>query len=95
MRNSLQTLERIKKFEQENRNIQQISRFEIGVRSDVFEKNKILIQELKDRNLNMNYLGIDKSSISNGPGVRVVLWVAGCKIHCKGCQNHWQCNKKE
>ena len=35
----------------------------------------------------MNYLGIDKSSISNGPGVRVVLWVAGCKIHCKGCQN--------
>lgn len=35
----------------------------------------------------MNYLGIEKSSISNGPGVRVVLWVAGCKIHCKGCQN--------
>ena len=35
----------------------------------------------------MNYLGIDKSSISNGPGVRVVLWVSGCKIHCKGCQN--------
>ena len=35
----------------------------------------------------MNYLGIDKASISNGPGVRVVLWVAGCKVHCKGCQN--------
>lgn len=35
----------------------------------------------------MNYLGIDKTSISNGPGVRVVLWVSGCKIHCKGCQN--------
>ena len=35
----------------------------------------------------MNYLGIDKSSISNGPGVRVVLWVAGCTVHCKGCQN--------
>lgn len=35
----------------------------------------------------MNYLGIEKSSISNGPGVRVVLWVAGCSIHCKGCQN--------
>jgi anaerobic ribonucleoside-triphosphate reductase activating protein len=35
----------------------------------------------------MNYLGIDKASISNGPGVRVVLWVAGCEIHCKGCQN--------
>lgn len=35
----------------------------------------------------MNYLGIDKSSISNGPGVRVVLWVSGCKLHCRGCQN--------
>lgn len=35
----------------------------------------------------MNYLQIDKSSISNGPGVRVVLWVSGCKLHCKGCQN--------
>lgn len=35
----------------------------------------------------MNYLGIDKASISNGPGVRVVLWVAGCDVHCKGCQN--------
>ena len=35
----------------------------------------------------MNYLGIDKSSISNGPGVRVVLWVAGCTVQCKGCQN--------
>jgi anaerobic ribonucleoside-triphosphate reductase activating protein len=35
----------------------------------------------------MNYLGIDKASISNGPGVRVVLWVSGCSLHCKGCQN--------
>lgn len=35
----------------------------------------------------MNYLGIDKSSISNGPGVRVVLWVAGCTVRCEGCQN--------
>lgn len=35
----------------------------------------------------MNYLGIDKSSISNGPGVRVVLWVSGCTCGCKGCQN--------
>lgn len=35
----------------------------------------------------MNYLKIEKTSINNGPGVRVVLWVAGCNIHCKGCQN--------
>lgn len=42
----------------------------------------------------MNYLQIDKASISNGPGVRVVLWVSGCSIHCKGCQNpeSWDCN---
>ena len=35
----------------------------------------------------MNYLKIDKASIGNGPGVRVVLWVSGCSIHCNGCQN--------
>ena len=35
----------------------------------------------------MNYLGIDKASINNGPGVRVVLWVSGCTVRCKGCQN--------
>ena len=23
----------------------------------------------------------------NGDGIRVVLWVAGCSHHCKGCQN--------
>ena len=37
--------------------------------------------------INMNYLQIDKASINNGPGVRVVLWVSGCKVKCKGCQN--------
>lgn len=30
---------------------------------------------------------IDKSSISNGLGVRVVLWCAGCSRECKGCFN--------
>lgn len=35
----------------------------------------------------MNYLQIEKTSVANGPGVRVVLWVSGCKVHCKGCQN--------
>ena len=30
----------------------------------------------------------------NGDGIRVVLWVAGCDHHCKGCQNAytWDCN---
>lgn len=35
----------------------------------------------------MNYNKIEKHSIANGIGVRVVLWVSGCSLHCKGCQN--------
>lgn len=35
----------------------------------------------------MNYMKIDKCSISNGTGFRVVLWVAGCPHHCEGCHN--------
>lgn len=35
----------------------------------------------------MNYLHIDKCSISNGQGIRVVLWTAGCTMNCKGCHN--------
>ena len=35
----------------------------------------------------MNYLGIDKSSICDGPGVRTTLWVSGCTCRCAGCQN--------
>lgn len=35
----------------------------------------------------MNYHKIEKTSIANGPGVRVTLWVSGCTCHCMGCQN--------
>ena len=35
----------------------------------------------------MNYEKIDKCSVSNGIGVRTVLWVSGCDIHCHNCQN--------
>ncbi len=35
----------------------------------------------------MNYLKIDKTSISNGLGVRTVLWCAGCERKCKNCFN--------
>lgn len=35
----------------------------------------------------MNYHKIEKNSIANGIGVRVVLWTSGCTIHCKGCHN--------
>lgn len=35
----------------------------------------------------MNYIKITFNDIANGPGVRTVLWVAGCEHHCQGCQN--------
>ena len=42
----------------------------------------------------MNYMKIDKSSICNGLGWRVVLWVSGCTLCCKNCFNRetWDCN---
>ena len=33
----------------------------------------------------MNYCGLKKTDIANGPGVRVSLFVSGCRHHCKGC----------
>jgi len=33
----------------------------------------------------MNYCGIKKTDIANGPGVRVSLFVSGCRNHCQGC----------
>ena len=35
----------------------------------------------------MNYAKIKKVDIANGPGVRVSLFVSGCRNHCKGCFN--------
>lgn len=35
----------------------------------------------------MNYHKIEKTSVANGTGIRVVLWVSGCSLHCKGCHN--------
>lgn len=35
----------------------------------------------------MKYHNITKDDMNNGDGLRVVLWVAGCDHHCKGCQN--------
>ncbi len=35
----------------------------------------------------MNYGEIKKYDIANGPGVRVSLFVSGCRHHCKGCFN--------
>ena len=35
----------------------------------------------------MNYHKIEKTSIANGTGIRVVLWCSGCRFYCKNCQN--------
>lgn len=35
----------------------------------------------------MNYHNITKSDMLNGTGLRVVLWVSGCSLHCKNCHN--------
>lgn len=35
----------------------------------------------------MNYATIKKTDIANGPGVRVSLFVSGCRHKCKGCFN--------
>lgn len=35
----------------------------------------------------MNYGKLNKTDIANGPGVRVSLFVSGCRNRCKGCFN--------
>lgn len=35
----------------------------------------------------MNYCGLNKNDIANGEGVRVSLYVSGCRNHCIGCHN--------
>lgn len=42
----------------------------------------------------MNYAGLKTHSIENGTGIRVSLFVSGCRHHCKGCFNEetWDFN---
>lgn len=35
----------------------------------------------------MNYVGFSEFDTANGPGIRVSLFVSGCRLHCKGCFN--------
>ena len=45
----------------------------------------------------MNYIKITENDIANGTGIRVVLWVSGCDIHCDNCHNPetWDFNAGE
>lgn len=42
----------------------------------------------------MNYCGLNLCDSSNGPGLRVSLFVSGCSLHCKECfnKNSWDFN---
>lgn len=35
----------------------------------------------------MRIIKIEKENVVNGPGIRTVIWVSGCDMHCKGCHN--------
>ena len=43
----------------------------------------------------MRYHNITTDDMKNGNGLRVVLWVAGCSHHCKGCHNPVTWNPNE
>lgn len=38
----------------------------------------------------MNYAGIIKVDLANGPGIRTSLFVSGCQFHCQDCFNEQQ-----
>ena len=43
----------------------------------------------------MRFPNITHDDMLNGPGLRTVLWVAGCEHHCPSCQNPCTWNPDE
>lgn len=40
----------------------------------------------------MNYAQIRSMDVSDGPGIRIALYVSGCSFHCKNCYSQEQWN---
>lgn len=49
---------------------------------------------MKKLSIRINYIDFH-GSVSDGPGVRTVLYVQGCNRHCVGCQNPQTWNESE
>ena len=62
-----------------------VNNFTVDLQSGRFTANKIKINGLNVTF--MNYANIKWYDIANGPGVRVSLFVSGCRNHCKNCFN--------
>lgn len=61
---------------------------------ELLMKNPIVFMLQEEGEHNMNYAEIKEYDIANGPGVRMTLFVSGCRHHCKNCFNEiaWDFN---
>ncbi|MBS1368676.1 MAG: anaerobic ribonucleoside-triphosphate reductase activating protein [Lentisphaeria bacterium] len=51
------------------------------------DANSVFSPAAPSRNDVINLAGFDDESITNGPGLRAVIFTQGCPHHCPGCHN--------